>query len=175
MNWTGLLNAEIEDAYRIADNLMAMVTDDELAWKPAAGTKWMTVGQLLMHMTTACGFCCRAFVTGDWTPPEGYDPADVSEETMPPPAEKMPTVTSVADARRRLAEDKQIAVTMVAEAGEEDLAGKMVPAPWEEVPSKVLGYQFLYLITHLNQHKSQLFYYLKLQGQKVDTKHLWGF
>jgi hypothetical protein len=169
-----LLNTEIEDAYRIADNLMAMVTDDELAWKPVTGTNWMTMGQLLMHMTTACGFCCRAFMTGNWDPPEGYDPADVSPESGQPPAEKMPTVESVADARRRLAEDKQIAVAMVSEAGEEDLANKMVPAPWEESPSKVLGYQFLYMITHLNQHKNQLFYYLKLQGKPVNTMHLWG-
>jgi hypothetical protein len=27
---------------------------------------------------------------------------------------------------------------------------------------------------HLERHKSQLFYYLKLQGKKVNTVDLWG-
>lgn len=29
-------------------------------------------------------------------------------------------------------------------------------------------------IHHLDRHKSQLFYYLKLQGQPVNTADLWG-
>jgi len=30
------------------------------------------------------------------------------------------------------------------------------------------------MVNHLNQHKGQLFYYLKLQGKAVNTMHLWG-
>jgi len=30
------------------------------------------------------------------------------------------------------------------------------------------------MIQHLNQHKGQLFYYLKLQGKPVSTPDLWG-
>jgi hypothetical protein len=30
------------------------------------------------------------------------------------------------------------------------------------------------MVTHLDVHKSQLFYYLKLQGKPVNTAHLWG-
>jgi hypothetical protein len=30
------------------------------------------------------------------------------------------------------------------------------------------------MVGHLNQHKGQLFYYLKLQGKDVNTMHLWG-
>ena len=59
MKWTDLLNAAIEENFRVTDALMAMVDDDELDWKPASGTNWMTTGQLLMHLTTACGACCR--------------------------------------------------------------------------------------------------------------------
>jgi hypothetical protein len=32
----------------------------------------------------------------------------------------------------------------------------------------------LHGIHHLQQHKGQLFYYLKLQGKPVNTEHLWG-
>ena len=58
MKWTALLNGAIDANYRTADGLMAMVGDADLGWKPATGSNWMTTGQLLMHLTTACGFCC---------------------------------------------------------------------------------------------------------------------
>jgi uncharacterized damage-inducible protein DinB len=32
----------------------------------------------------------------------------------------------------------------------------------------------LFMVEHLNQHKGQLFYYLKLQGKPVKTPDLWG-
>jgi hypothetical protein len=71
MNWTELLKCNIEGAYKATDGLMALVEDKDLAWKPATGKNWMTTGQLLMHLTNACGFCCRGFATGDWGMHEG--------------------------------------------------------------------------------------------------------
>ena len=38
----------------------------------------------------------------------------------------------------------------------------------------VLGRRLLQMVEHLNQHKGQLFYYLKLQGVPVHTGNLWG-
>ena len=38
----------------------------------------------------------------------------------------------------------------------------------------VLGRQLLQMVQHLDRHKSQLFYYLKLQGKPVTTAELWG-
>jgi uncharacterized damage-inducible protein DinB len=174
MEWTELLNAGIDQNYRVAGNLMAMVEDKVLAWKPPTGSNWMTVGQLLMHMTNACGFCCRGFVTGDWGMPEGVDPANVPEEAMLPPAEQLPTVETVAEARAALEEDRQLALKMVTEVGEERLDGERVAAPWEPDNPRRLGEQFLSMIMHLAQHKGQLFYYLKLMDRDVNTQHLWG-
>lgn len=174
MEWTELLNAGIDQNYRVAGNLMAMVEDKDLAWKPPTGSNWMTVGQLLMHMTNACGFCCRGFVTGDWGMPEGVDPANVPEEAMLPPAEQLPTVETVAAARAALEEDRQLALKMVTEVGEERLDGERVAAPWEPDNPRRLGEQFLSMIMHLAQHKGQLFYYLKLMDRDVNTQHLWG-
>ncbi len=51
MNWTELLTKAVEENYRAADGLIAMVKDDELDWKPSTGKNWMTNGQLMMHMT----------------------------------------------------------------------------------------------------------------------------
>ncbi|MBM4131157.1 DinB family protein [bacterium] len=178
MNWTALLNAEVEDNYRAADGLMAMVGDADLGWKPASGRNWMTTGQLLMHLTNACGFCCRGFLTGDWGMPEGdcegAPDQEMPMEAMLPPAEALPTIGSVAEARRLLAEDKQLALAMIREAGEAKLDSLLVAAPWAPRDQQPLGRQFLSMTCHLQSHKSQLFYYLKLMGRDVNTMHLWG-
>jgi len=93
---------------------------------------------------------------------------------MLPPAEKMPTVESLAQARQMFAEDKVLALAMVDQAGEDDLCNKVMAAPWAPEFEMPLGQHLLGMVGHLNQHKSQLFYYLKLQGKPVDTKSLYG-
>jgi len=172
--YTEILESWIPEAYRVADALMAEVKDDDLAWKPATGKNWMTTGQLLRHITEACGLCCRGFVTGDWGLPDDFDPSTMSEQDMLPPAEKLPTVDSVQQARDLLAADREVAVQMVRQAGEERLATEVTPAPWDPQHPKPLGEHLMGMVLHLNQHKGQLFYYLKLMGRDVNTMHLWG-
>ena len=116
----------------------------------------------------------KGFVTGDWTPPEGAAPEDASEEGMMPPAEKMPTVETVAQAKEMLAGDKQLAFEMIEQAGEEDLAKKEIAAPWNPTEQFPLGRHLMHMVHHLAGHKAQLFYYLKLQGKPVHTGSLWG-
>jgi len=168
MNWTKLLEGEIESAYHATDGLMQLVDDKSLAWKPATGANWMTTAQLLMHLTNACGACVRGFVAGEWPMPK-----DATMEDMLPSADKLPAAKSVAEARKLLAEDKKLALEMIHRAGEKDLAEKMLAAPWNPTP-KPLGRQCLEMVQHLASHKSQLFYYLKLQGKPVHTGNLWG-
>jgi len=175
MNLTELLNKAIEDTYHATDGLMALVDDSELDWKPATGDNWMTTGQLLRHIETACGGPAKGFVTGDW----GMDP-EMNEaiesgdpSNMLPPAEALKSAESVAASRAALAEDKKLALAMVAQAGEDDLAHKDVSAPWDPRPAK-LGYMLLDMVHHLASHKCQLYYYLKLQGKPVHTGTLWG-
>jgi hypothetical protein len=173
MSWTELLNREIESTYGVTDRLFDLVDQEKLDWKPSTGGNWMTMGQLLMHVTNACGSGCRGFVTGDWGFPEGVDPSSLPPEEMLPPAEKLPTIGTIAEARDLLAQDKQLALQMVAEAGEDDLAHKIAKAPWA-ADEMILGHRLLQMVDHLKQHKAQLFYYLKLQGKPVNTGHLWG-
>lgn len=60
-----------------------------------------------------------------------------------------------------------------AEADEAKLLAKTFPAPWGG--SKLSLFQHLLrMIAHLAQHKGQLFYYLKLMGQRLNTSDLWG-
>jgi uncharacterized damage-inducible protein DinB len=170
MNWTDLLKSEIETTYRTTENLLDLVVDDALDWKPVTGSNWMTAGQLLKHITEACGAAFRGFVTGDWGLPEGTEISDLSPEDMLPPAEAMPSIESVAAAKQALAADKQLALAMLADAADLE---KPSAAPWDpnELP---LGQRLLQMVEHLKQHKAQLFYYLKLQGNPVNTTHLWG-
>jgi hypothetical protein len=167
MNWSQLLESQVESAYRAADGLMKLVDEGSLGWRPTGGTNWMTTGQLLEHMTSACGACCKGFVTGDW------GMGDASVEDMAPSSEKMPSAHSVKEARERLAADRKVALEMIRTSGEKDLTTKSVPAPWDPTP-RVLGEHLLNMVQHLIQHKGQLFYYLKLQGKPVDTSHLYG-
>jgi len=174
MNWTQLLKAELESTYATAEKLVDKVDSDNLDWKPASGANWMTVGQLLKHLTNACGAGCRAFVTGDWGLPAGVKIEDLPPEEMLPPAEKLPSIESVEEARKLLSEDKAVALQMIDLVGETDLAGRQVAAPWAPGLEYALGRHLLQMIQHLDRHKGQLFYYLKLQGKPVNTVDLWG-
>lgn len=174
MNWTELLKAGVQEAYPATDALMAKLTDRELSWKPSTGANWMTTGQLLQHLTGACGFCCRGFATGDWGLPAGVEMKDLPPDQMLPPAENLPAAASVTEARQQLAADKALALQMIDQVGEADLHGKVAVAPWDPARPKPLGQHFLSMIGHLNSHKSQLFYYLKLMGKPVHTGDLWG-
>lgn len=173
MNWTELLTCGVEDAYGVATKLMDLVDKDKLTWKPPTGQNWMTTGQVLHHMTNACGATFKGFVTGDWGMPAGAGASETAPEEMLPPAEKLPTVKSVAEAKKLLGEDKKVALAMIKQAGEKRLANDKVKAPWGG-PEVLLGHQLLGMIGHLTTHKAQLFYYLKLQGKPVNTGHLWG-
>ena len=170
MNWTELLTSEIRSTYATTERLMNFVDDDALEWRPLTGDNWMTTGQLLKHITEACGAAFRGFVTGDWGLPEGID---VSEIAQLPPAEKLPAIKSVSEAKRLLQQDKQLAFDMLALRREENLAKDKAPAPWDAA-EMVLGHRLLQMVDHLKQHKGQLFYYLKLQGKPVNTADLWG-
>ena len=168
MNWTEFLQGEADAIYGAALGLMDLVDEDQLDWRPESGDNWMSTGQLLHHLTEACGHCCRCFLTGDWGMPE-----DMSEEDMLPPADRLPTTESVAAARAGLEADRATFDACVAEAGEERLGTEMHAAPWNP-QERPLGLQFKHMLGHLEQHKGQLFYYLKLQGKPVHTGTLYG-
>ena len=174
MNWKELLAKEIESTYAAAEGLLDLADNEMLQWKPATGRNWMTSAQLLKHVTNACGESMRGFVTGDWGLPEGVDVNSLPpEEMMLPPAEKMPAVGSIAEAKQMLDEDKQLALSLLSECSEEELSTKQTTAPWDPT-EMILGHRLLQMVDHLKVHKAQLFYYLKLQDKPVNTGNLWG-
>lgn len=173
MTLTELLKQEAEDTYATTEALMKMVGPADLNWKPSTGKNWMTMGQLLHHCTNSCGMAIKGFVSGDWGLPEGVKMEDLPPDQMLPPAEKLPTVTSVEEALKLLAEDKKTGMQFLIEAGESNLLTKKMKAPWGST-EMTLFQHILHMVGHLGQHKGQLFYYLKLMGKDVNTMHLWG-
>lgn len=174
MNWTQFLKAEVERTYSTTITLMEQVDLASLKWKPESGANWMTMGQLLRHLTDACGAGCRGFVTGEWGLPSGIKPEDMKPEQMLPAAEELPEVHSVHEAMRLLLKDEAVALRTIDEAGEEALANREAEAFWAPGVRLSLGHYMFRMIQHLDRHKSQLYYYLKLQGRPVNTLDLWG-
>jgi len=172
MNWTALLTQEMTATYQATNNMLELLQDSDLAWKPATGENWMTVGQLLAHINGSCGLCCQGFVTGDWGMPA--EAADGDHEPQMPTAAQMAAVASMTEARKGLTADRKLAFEMLEKACEENLATLEMAAPWEPDNQRLLGHHMLQMVQHLAVHKAQLFYYLKLMGHKVDTMTLWG-
>jgi uncharacterized damage-inducible protein DinB len=173
MNWKSMLKKEAESAYRAAEGLVDLVDDDKLGWRPSSGSNWLTTGQLLNHLSGACGAMCKGFATGDWGgPPEALQDTEEAMDMLPP-AEKFPAMASVAEAKAALAADKRLALEMIESTTEDALSGRRMTAPWDSA-ERALGEWFTESIEHLVSHKAQLFYYLKLQGVPVHTGHLWG-
>jgi hypothetical protein len=165
---------EAEATYAIVDRLFRRVADEELSWTPTTGGPWMTMGQLLMHCAGfGCGKAIQGFIKGDWGLSAGaaVDPPTGTEHV--PPAAALPAVDSVEQALELLAKDRDLAVCCIEAAGEGNLLGRRLAAPWGG-PEVSLFQHVLRMIAHLAQHKGQLFYYLKLMGKDVDTKDLWG-
>ncbi len=142
---------------------MNLAEEDKLDWKPESGESWMSTSELLRHLTNACGWCSSNFVNDSWAAIMAGDGSEA------PPT----TVESVAGAKDMLAKDKALALEMVAKAGDEQMQSKLMPAPWDPTP-RPLGQHLLQMVSHLSQHKAQLFYYLKLQGKPVNTFTMWG-
>jgi len=170
MKLSEILKQDAEGMYRATEGLFRMV--DDLSWKPATGKNWMSTAQLLHHCTNACGFTINGFVNGDWGLPEGQSLADLPEDKVLPPAEKMPTVDGMDEAFDLLAADRALCMEVLSGVGDERLLGERSVAPWGG-PEMTLFQHCSSMIWHLGQHKGQLFYYLKLQGKDVNTMTLW--
>lgn len=174
MEWKDVLSSRLSAALDAVDRLLARVNDDDLGWKPASGDNWMTVGQLIEHIVTINGMTFQGFITGDWPVPEGMtadELENMSMEEMLPPAEQMPTVASVAEARTKLAADRAQALAALEKLAESQVA-EPAPAGWDPTPLP-LAERLITLLEHLDAHKAQLFYYLKLQGHPVGTMDLY--
>jgi uncharacterized damage-inducible protein DinB len=148
------------DAYRPAESLIKMTPAEKLNWQP--GPTFMTLGQVICHLSDGIGGALNMLFSGNWPKPEEM------EESMKQAA--MPTCTAQ-EALANLEKDKAILREALAEITEEDFANKVVSTPWgweSKMEQMALNFR-----EHFTTHKMQLFTYLKLLGLPVNTTTLY--
>ena len=142
------------DGYRPVENMLKMVPADKLDWKPGDG--FMTLGQLIRHLSEGIGTELEMLVRNSWpTPVEGQG---------------MPSC-DVADALGRLERDKDTLRALLDGVTEEEFADKVVATPWGAAGK--LEKMAFFFQEHFTNHKMQLFTYLKLLGFPVNTQTLY--
>lgn len=169
MNIKQAIRKEFDGAYGATRGLINLIKDSDLSWKPEQGKNWMTVGQLLKHISNSCGWCVQGFISNNWDMSAFAEVAESDGGLMP--ADKLPAVGSVQEALSLLKADEELAHRQL-ELADDATWDDHITAPWGISGSRFN--QVMDSIKHLLGHKSQLFYYLKLMGHDVNTHHLWG-
>ncbi len=149
-------------AYRAARTLIGMSPEDRLAWRPAGN--FMTLGQLIYHVGDALGGDLRRLFSGDW-------PAITPEELDEMMKVENRRSCAAEEALARLAEDEAVFEKFLAGISKDEFASKPVSTPWG-VQGKMEPMAVTFL-EHFNNHKMQLFLYLKLLGFPVNTGTLY--
>lgn len=153
-----------ETTYSQTAGLVKLVPGDKLDWRPSDTGNWWTMGQLLHHLPEATGGFMKGLIKGQW-------PED--EEDAPSPGDEYPSISSVAEAIEKLEASRALTKRLLAELPEDDYSTRTVVAPWDRVAFPLPGHLFG-AVMHQVTHKTQLFFYLKLLGVNVDTRHLYG-
>jgi hypothetical protein len=148
------------DCYRPTESLIRMVPSDKLDWKP--GPSFMTLGQVLYHLSSGLGSDLQTLVSGKWPTAEEMEKG-MKVENLP--------ACGPQEALGRLEKDKATLREVLAGISEEDFADKVVSVPWgwkSKMERMALDFR-----EHFSNHKMQLFTYLKLMGLPVNTQTLY--
>lgn len=149
------------ESVRPAEKLIAMVPADKLDWKP--GPTFMSLGQVVCHLSDGLGGGFEMLLSGKWPPSEEME-AGMKLENMPS--------CGVQEALGKLEKDKKVLRTALDGISEADFTNRVVSVPWGwNAKLEIMAVHFL---GHFNNHKMQLFTYLKLLGLPVNTESLYG-
>jgi uncharacterized damage-inducible protein DinB len=151
----------VMENYRPAEKLISMVPADKLNWKP--GPTFMSVGQVLCHLSDGFGGGFDMLLSGKWPSME-----EMGEGMK---LENLPSC-SPQEALDKLEKDKKILREVLDGLSAEDFTNKVVSVPWG-MTAKVERMAISFL-EHFTNHKMQLFTYLKLLGLPVNTETLYG-
>lgn len=148
------------DSYRPTESLLKMVPEDKLDWKP--GPNFMTMGQLICHLTDGIGTELRMAITNSWPKPEEMSEA-MKQGAMP--------TCKLQEALAKLEKDKTTLREVLSEVTEDDFTNRIISVPWgwkSKMEKMALDFR-----EHFTNHKMQLFTYLKLLGFPVNTETLY--
>ena len=149
--------------YKAARGLIELTPSDKLDYKPLEGT--MTIAQVLKHCAHCLGDMAVMGIHEKWP--------EMSEDEMLPPADALPASASVEEALEEIDKDWELMKDEFEKLQEDDFNSKTVHAPWEPKPRLLIDYM-MQTMEHLSNHRMQLFIWLKLSGEKLNTMHLYG-
>jgi hypothetical protein len=151
----------VMESVRPAQKLIGMVPADKLSWRP--GPTFMSMGQVINHLSEGLGGGLDMVLTGKW-PAMGEMEAAMKLENMP--------ACGIQEALDRLQKDSEILHRTLDGVSEADFTNRVVSVPWGwQTKLEIMAVHFL---GHFDNHKMQLFTYLKLLGLPVNTETLYG-
>ena len=108
----------VMQAFNPAMTLIKMVPTDKLDWRP--GPTFMSLGQLICHMSSGVGERLQVLYTGQWP--------SMDEMLKGMKQENLPSC-GVAEALKKLEADKQVLRAVLDEISETDFACRVVSVP----------------------------------------------
>ena len=153
----------VEGIHKAARGLIQLTPENKLDFKPKEGL--MTIAQILEHLTTCLGDALSMAVNNTWP--------DIPEEEMLPSAEKMPKSNSAAEALKEIDKDWELLNQEMENITDGEFEQNKINVPWMPEPMTLLEYM-MQAMEHLSNHRMQLFIWLKLSGEELNTGHLYG-
>ena len=150
-----------EAIHRPSAKLVSLAPATKLDWKPAPGT-FMNLGQLLHHLSNCPGGLVMAVNNA-------FPPSDAFQKFV---QEDLKNTKTPEVAARELSRGWDEAKAALAAVNPTDFQARMVSVPWG--PPMPLWRTCLGMAEHWLNHKYQLFFYLKLLGQPVNTMTLYA-
>ncbi len=150
-----------ESIHRPSAKLISMASAGKLDWKPASGN-YMNLGQLLHHLS----MCPGGFVMAV---NNAFPPSDAFQKFL---QEDLKNTKTPEVAGRELSRGWDEAKAALSGLSQADFQVRMVAVPWG--PPMPLWRTCLAMAEHWANHKYQLFFYLKLLGQPVNTMTLYA-
>lgn len=150
-----------EAIYRPSAKLISLAPAGKLDWKPAQGDS-MSLGQLLHHLSTCPGGFVMAVNNA-------FPPSDTFQKFIQEDLKNSKTPEVAGRELSRGWDEAKAALLGVSAAA---FQAQMVAVPWG--PPMPLWRTCLSMAEHWVNHKYQLFFYLKLLGQPVNTMTLYA-
>jgi uncharacterized damage-inducible protein DinB len=148
-------------SYGPAEKLIGMVPADKLNWRP--GPTFMSVGQLICHLSDGLGGGLEMLLSGKWPSME-----EMAEGMK---LENLPSC-SLQEAQDKLEKDKKTLRQVLDGVSQKNFTNKVVSVPWGMTAK--MEPMAIHFLEHFTNHKMQLFTYLKLLGLPVNTETLYG-
>ena len=150
-----------EAIHRPSAKLISLAPASKADWKPGPGNI-MSLGQLLHHLSTCPGGLVMAINNA-------FPPGDVYQKFI---QEDLKNTKTPEIAGRELLRGWDEAKAALAGINPTVFQGRMVSVPWG--PPMPMWRTCLGMAEHWLNHKYQLFFYLKLLGEPVNTMTLYA-